>query len=166
MRFSSALPTTARERAYRTARGFTLVEVLVVVAMMGILALLSAPILSSNTQRDLLRDAATRVADLLNEARSSATAGRNASPYGVHFETTQAVLFEGATYVPAHPDNLTYAFEGDAAIQTVTITGGGSDIHFADHRGIPTESGTIVLADGAGNTRTITVNAAGMITAE
>lgn len=157
----------------RSPKGFTLLEALVVIAMMGAIALMTAPFLASSPARKDLELMAAEAVDALREAQSSAMSGRNNARYGVHFEAAKLVIFQGATYAPADPNNLARTFPGTVTITAVTLspggactvsTGGGNcDVHFATHRGTPTESGTVTFTDSAGNVKTVTVNVQGMI---
>lgn len=147
-------------------------ELLVVVAMVGMTALLAAPFLAGGTARESLDSYAAESVDALREAQSSAMSGRNNARYGVHFQSDRFVVFQGATYSPSDAANRARTFSADASVTAVSLSPGGScsvqagtgncDVHFADHRGVPTESGTITFTDASGATKTVTVNAQGM----
>lgn len=81
-----------KKSAKSNTRGFTLVEVMVVVAIMGILFALAAPNFLRGVQRQNLIQATNAAAVLVNKARSQALASefnttRNVEPggYGVRF---------------------------------------------------------------------------------
>ena len=155
-------------------RGFSIIEVLMVVAMTGVLSLMVAPYLSDILGRKDIGNYALEAMDSLREAQSSVMSGKNNARYGVHFEGAKFVFFQGATYSPADPNNVEHAFSGFANISAVSLAPGGvctlpagtgnCDVHYANHFGTPTESGTIVITDGT-NPKTVTVGAAGMIDA-
>jgi prepilin-type N-terminal cleavage/methylation domain-containing protein len=145
------------------SRGFTLLEILIVVAITASLALLAAPFFSGRVLVNVIDGTARKTADVLYEAQTSAMAGRNNVRYGVHFTTTTATLFEGASYSGADPNNVVYTFPGAVTASAITITGGGADIVFSSHKGIPVQTGTVTFTDTAGNTKTVSINAAGMI---
>lgn len=148
---------------YPARKGFTIIEVILVIAIMGSLAMLAAPFLSDTLSRNDLAIASDGAVDALREARSSSMSGRGTGLFGVHFETTKFVFFEGATYGASDPDNVTHALGGNVTITAIAISGGGSDVHFAGHKGEPTETGSITFTDVGGNVRTVTVNAAGLV---
>ena len=70
-------------------RAFTLIEIMIVVAIIGLMAALGAPSLLAMIQKDGMRKAVSDVADLLGDARAA------------------AILKGQTTYVSFHPgDNL------------------------------------------------------------
>ncbi len=153
-------------------KGFTLLETLVAVAMLSILSLLVAPLVRDTlTKSDVQRYAAEAV-DALREAQAAVMSGKNNARFGVHFEATKFVLFQGAAYSPSDPENVVHQFTGDSVITAVTLSPGGSctlpagtgncDVHFASRKGVPTESGTVTFVGSESLVRTVTVNAAGM----
>ncbi len=157
-------------------RGFTVLEVIVVIAMIGFVALLAAPFLSNSLASNDAAQSATEAVDSLREAQSSVMSGKDGARFGVHFEGTKFVLFRGAAYAPADPDNAVHALAGDVSVSAVMLAPGGAcalpagtgncDVHFANRRGAPTESGTITFTGSGGETKTVSINAAGMIDAD
>lgn len=152
--------------------GFTFLEVMVAVAIMSILSLLVVPLVRDQvTKGDVERFTAEAV-DALREAQAGVMSGKFNARYGVHFEATKVVFFQGATYSGADPNNVVHAFTGDTTVTAVTLSPGGActlpagtgncDVHFASRKGVPTESGTVTFTGAGGQTRTVTVNAAGM----
>lgn len=154
-------------------RGFTLIEILLVVTLTLVMAGLLAPILFDALSRGDARSYALQAVDSLREAQSSTMSGRANSRYGVHFEQGKLVMFQGATYSAVDTNNLTQSFSGRATIASVTFSPGGActvatgvgncDIHFARVRGTPTETGSVVITDLTGQSRTVTINAVGLI---
>jgi prepilin-type N-terminal cleavage/methylation domain-containing protein len=147
----------------RGSRGFTIMEVLVVIALMAVIALIVTPVLTSRVGTNVIDGTAKKAADILYEAQTSAMAGRNGVRYGVRFEASRVTMFEGASYSGADPNNLVYAFPTAVTASTIAITGGGADIIFSSHKGIPVQTGSITFTDTGGNAKTLTINGAGMI---
>ena len=145
------------------ASGFTIIEVIVVIAIIGFLSAIALPFLSTAIATNDLQIAGEEAVDALREAQSSSMSGRNAGRFGVHFETSQFVFFEGATYTVGAPTNVAHPLTGNVTASAITISGGGSDVHFASHKGEPAETGTIVFSDQSGDTRTVSINAVGMV---
>jgi type II secretory pathway pseudopilin PulG len=147
----------------------------VVIAMIGFVAALAAPFLSSTLQSNDAAQSATGAVDALREAQASVMSGKNNARFGVHFEGTAFVLFQGAAYVPADPGNVVHALTGMVSVAAVSLSPGGAcalpagtgncDIHFANRRGAPTESGSVTFTGAGSQVKTVTINAAGMIEA-
>lgn len=148
----------------RTARGFTLLELLIVVA---VLALLAGIILSSFTEfrnSKVLDTAVEDVLTLLSQARGDTLASKDDYQYGVHLEADRVVLYRGATYSGGDANNQTTMLDDALEITTITLVGGGSDILFDRLTGKTTQSGTFVIRveSDTAKTRTITVNGTGI----
>lgn len=130
------------------------------------------PVLSSALGGKTMANYVNEAADALREAQSSVMAGKNNARFGVHFEGTKLVFFQGAVYSAVDPNNVVHAFSGFVTVSAVTLAPGGAcalpvgtgncDVHFSNHRGTPTESGTVSFTDG-GNVKTVTIGAGGMI---
>ncbi|MBI4458023.1 prepilin-type N-terminal cleavage/methylation domain-containing protein [Candidatus Uhrbacteria bacterium] len=154
-------------------RGFTIIELMIIVAIMAIMAVMAAPYTAGTLASASLSTNADLASDALREAQSSATSRKSGGKFGVHFEATKFVFFEGAAYSGADPDNAVHSFTGEVTISAVTFSPGGActvatgsgncDIHFANHRGTPTETGSVVFSSVDGPTKTVSINAAGMI---
>lgn len=165
-RINVALPLSPfRERS----AGFSLVEMLIVLALfVGILGL-SVPFLRTFQTFQLLNDASEQITQDLRRAQTLAVAGvgtdgagnRN---HGVHFDISadQWTLFTGPTYVIGDPDNEAHTLSPAVDLASVALAGGGSSVIFTERAGRTTTTGTIVL-QSSGRQATITVNAAGRV---
>jgi len=156
----------------RERRGFTLVEIIIAVAVLAILAIVIAPYLTGQLPQKDAETYALEAGDALQEARSSVMSGQGNARYGVHFEAGKFVLFQGAAYSSTDANDVVHQLPGFAAVTAVSLSPGGAcavasgagncDVHFASHFGTPTETGTVTLS-GGGAVKTVTVGAAGMI---
>ena len=146
----------------QTKRGFTLIELLVMLAVMGAIVTFAEPMLSSFMFSQDASTSAAGAVDALRQAQSATMAGKSPGRWGVHFETNRYVLFQGAAYSAGAPENLTHELSAGVTVTGISLSGGGSDVHFADHRGVPTEAGTVTFTAATGKTNTVTVGAAGM----
>lgn len=157
----------------KNTRGYTMLEEIIVVAIMGMVGVMAAPYLFSAVGSNDLATTAQGAVDALREAQSSAMSRKNTGKFGVHFEAAKFVFFEGAAYSAGDANNVVHALSGQVAVSAVALSPGGSctvatgsgncDVHFANHRGAPTESGSITILNIDGPAKTVTVNAAGMI---
>jgi type IV fimbrial biogenesis protein FimT len=110
--------------------GFTLIELMVVVALVAILLSLAAPSFTSTLARKRLEGVASELATDLHYARSEAMQ-RNAS-VGVIFGTNCYVIFSPVNWESA-PLNCAAA-SGTGALKVVAIDGGTS-LNFAPRAG-------------------------------
>lgn len=144
--------------------GFTLVETLVVVTVLGLLVLIGFPKMSAALVRNDLRGARTTMVNMVAKARAAA----------VQTNRRTWINFQGNTaYVTASPRRNPGAGAVDtvgsiqnlATVYKVTMTAGAASIQF-DPRGIGTGFGantTIVLSRG-GYSSTITIDGLGRVT--
>lgn len=141
------------------SRGFTLVEVLLSVVIIGVLTGLSLPVYASfQTKNDLDVNTQT-LAELIRRANTYASAIRGDSAWGVRMAGTSATLFEGASYATRDTtQDETITFPG-------SITASGlTDIIFAKYTGTTANTGTVSLTAASTNdTKVITINAKGLV---
>jgi len=146
-------------------RAFTIIETLVIIAIIGVL-LIIVLFTFANKGADKQLDADTlNVKTLLEEARSLTTSAKDASSYGVHFETRKIVLFTGATYTAGLSTNKESLLSSTVEISNISLVGGGSNVVFNRLTGGTNQSGTVTLrlVANTSKTRTVTVNAVGVV---
>lgn len=149
----------------RRASGFSLIEVLLSVAIIAMLAGLSAPIYGSFQTRNDLDIAAQGVANALRRAQTYARGVSGDSQWGVEIQSTGATLFKGSVFAsrPTALDELT-------SIPATITPSGTTEIIYTKLEGLPTVSGSavttpvsITLTSSANEIRTLTINAKGMV---
>ncbi len=152
--------------ALRTPRrtGFTLVEIAVTISILvviGTLALVS--FIGSRNTRDLAT-AGQEIVSVLRKAQARALAGENNMTWGVHFDTTRAVLFRGPTYAGSTLTE-THLLPSSVTFYSVNLAGGGSDVIFSKITGSTEQPGSVELRiTGSGQTGfSITIDASGKI---
>lgn len=139
-------------------RGFTLIEMLLSVAIIALLAGLSLPVFQSFNTRNEVDISSQSLVSALRRAQVYAKAGYDESPWGVAVQQNNIVLYKGASYATrdAALDEIT------PVSPTTTITG-LNDIPFAQQSGLPQTSGSITLTNVDSETRTVTINTKGMV---
>ena len=144
--------------------GFTLLEILIIAAIALFLAIGSFSVYGNYNKSRSLEVSAQNIASLLKTARSKTLASNDASVFGVHFETSRAVLFKGATFSEPNVDNREYRLPGVVTISTINLNGGGNDIIFERLTGETQQFGTttVSLTDSS-KERNITISATGII---
>src|SRR3989344_248097 len=141
-------------------RGITLMEILVSIAILGMLNLIGLWYFSKATNAQALEKDKQGLVAILQEARSLALSSKNALQYGVHLEEFQTVLFKGSTY-----DNKDQKFNRAIHLSAQSLNGGGIDIIFSRLTGETNNFGTITLSliNSPFSSVTITINNGGVI---
>lgn len=102
-------------------RGFTLIEIVLVIAIMGILAAATTPYTVSFYKRFQLDSERNKFVSLLRQARTMSMAGENSQIHGIYITSSQFIIFEGATYA-TRDSTKDQTFSRESG---VTISGSG-----------------------------------------
>jgi prepilin-type N-terminal cleavage/methylation domain-containing protein len=140
------------------SRGFTLPELLVVIALMVAVAGLTLPSALRFYQNQIVDDTARSLQDALRRARQSAASRRNDSAFGVKIQSDRFILFQGSSFAgrtAAEDETTTYP-------ASVSVTGTFDEIVFSRLYATSSASGTISVV-GEGFTSAILINNAGKI---
>lgn len=141
-----------------SVRAFTLLEVLLSVAALTVIAGISLPIYQSFQVRNDLDIAATTVAQSCRRAEVLAQASDGDTNWGVHIQPGSIVLFQGTIYAVRNE-----TFDEIFTMPTSVVPSGMSDVVFEKFTGMPMTTGTTTLTSSTNETRTITINAKGMV---
>lgn len=139
-------------------RGFSLIEVLVVVAILGLLAAIGAPVFQSFLIRNDLDISANTLSLDLYRAQALSRAMARDNSWGVHIQNGSVTLFIGASYASRNS-----AFDETYIMPSVITPSGQTDYLFAKFSGLPMTTGATTLTASAQNTTTVTLNSKGMI---
>ena len=151
------------QQHYPQKNGFTLVEFLVVVAIIGIIAAVIVPSFSKFRNQQALQNSTNALISVLNEARTKTLASVNNTYYGVHLQSDAAILFVGGAYALGAATNETVYYESPVAMTSATLTGGGSDVKFDRLKGTTSQYGTITLALPDTTSHSVSVSATGTV---
>lgn len=144
-------------------RGFSLLEILLVVGIMGVLAAVIAFPLSSFRRAQTVRGATEDVSALIQEAQSMTLSSRDSSQYGVHLTTNSAVLFTGTTYNAGAATNRMMTIPNGVTLSW-SLAGNGATIVFERLSGETNQYGTITVSLSSPTvSRTITVSKLGSV---
>lgn len=138
--------------------GFTLLEVLLSIAIIGILAGISMPIYQSFQVKNDLDVAVNTIVQTLRRAQLLSQAVDGDSSWGVYMQNGSITLFQGADY-SSHDSNFDEVFD----VPTSITFSGIQEIVFTKFSGEPQTTGIITLNSSTNETRTITINEKGMV---
>ena len=138
--------------------GFTLIELLLSVAIIGILSGLSLPVYETFARRNDLDLTAQSAVAAIRRAEVYARAVQGDSTWGVKFQSSGITLFKGSTY--ASRDS---AFDETISLPGSIAISGLSEVQFAKLSAAPNTTGTVTLTSTTNDTRTLTLNAKGMV---
>lgn len=107
-------------------RGFTVIEVSVVVAIMGIMVGLSIVSLTPLIPRSNLRTSVNNLVSDLSFQQHKAMVGESNGAgirpaFGVHFQEDRYTMFEGITYSAASPDNIEIVLPDNVQFSNINI---------------------------------------------
>jgi prepilin-type N-terminal cleavage/methylation domain-containing protein len=127
-------------------QGVTLLEIMIVLAIVVILIAVVVPQFSRMRENQALKNAVIDVVSTLNKARSQTLASVDSSEYGVHFEANHVIIFKGVVYSAGVSSNEVTDVISPATISNISLTGGATDVYFSRLSGAPSKTGTITIA--------------------
>lgn len=145
-------------------QGFTLIELVVSIAIIVLLLAVIATPFRTFRNSKILDTSAEETLALLSEARGNTLSAKDGYQYGVHFESTQIVMYRGATYVSNDTNNKVVALDSAIEVSSVALAGGASDVLFSRLTGNTSQTGTVTLRikTDTAKTRTITIGGTGV----
>ena len=129
-------------------RGITIIELLVVLAVLGIIISVVTPQFSKIRENQVLKSGVQDVLSSLDKARSQTLASLNSSEYGVRFEADKIIIFKGAGF-SSSSDNEIIDIITPASITNVALGCTPPipcDIFFNRLSGSPSKTGTITVS--------------------
>ena len=139
-------------------RGFTMIEVMLSLAIIAVLAGISTPIYQSFQVRNDLDIAAVTIAQSMRRAQTLSEAIDGDTTWGVDVRSGSITVYKGASYI-ARDTTYDELFDMPGSI---TPSGIGGSV-FSKFTGLPQTTGTITLTSNANETRTITINSKGAV---
>lgn len=138
-------------------RGFTLIEVLLSISIIGLITGLSLPVYHSFAVRNDLDVAAQNVAESLRRAQVFSRGMSGDDSWGISLQSSSIVLFKGGTYATRDP-----AYDETTYLSSAISKSGLSEVVFTKRNGNPLTSGTVTLTSG-GDSIIVTINDKGTV---
>ncbi len=143
-------------------KGVTALELLLVIAMVGVIFSIALPSFNAMRNQQLLKATTLEVSSSINKARSQTLASVNSSEYGIHFQSDQIVIFRGQTYSSGDSNNEYITLTTPAFISDINLAGSVTDIYFNRLSGAPNTTGTITISVSS-LSQIITISATGIV---
>ena len=133
-------------------RGYTFVEIILVVAIMGILGLSAFSFGSSFLTRNHLKNATNELVSSLRTAQINSMSGKNGGEWGVEVTSTQIKLYMSGDPV----FDQTFDISKRVAVNT-------GNILFDHLTGNPSQALTFTVSNNIGESRIVSVNEVGIV---
>jgi prepilin-type N-terminal cleavage/methylation domain-containing protein len=110
----------------KVQRGFTVIEILIAIAIFAIIIALPSMLLYGTSRTDNLNFAYKQVKNSIGEAQvltvaSRSTDGQNPAQYGIYITTNSYVLFSGSAYNPNSATNEVTTLPSGVQFTTIQI---------------------------------------------
>lgn len=142
-------------------KGITIIEILIVIAVLGIIFSIVIPQFSKMRENQALKNGVQDILSSVNKARSQTLASLNSSVYGVHFQADKVIIFKGAVFSVGDAGNETIDITTPAIISNIALAGGGNEIYFNRLSGAPNTTGAVTVSTPA-YSKIITISATGV----
>ena len=146
-------------------RGFTFIEIIIVLAIIFIILTITMVSLGNFKENQYLKNNVNEAVSLINQARSRTLSSENFSQYGIHFASSQIVLFKGASYVAGDSNNIILPLSDFIEIPAISLEGGGSDLIFEKLNGKTNQHGSVIFRakNDFSKTKTIIIKITGLV---
>lgn len=140
------------------SKGFSLLEVILVIATIAVLAAVAVPVYSHLQVRNDLDVATNTTLQTLRRAQTLSQAVEGDSSWGVKLQSADITLFKGSSFAGRDTNfDEIYTLSGNV------IPSGISEIVFSKLLGNPNTTGTLTLTSTNNETQNITINLKGFL---
>lgn len=128
----------------KLVRGFTLIEILTIVAILAVLSTISIQVFNRYKERQALDLGAQIVAEALREARDQTLDSLEGSSYGVHLASSTVTIFKGPSFSEGAPENRERELVPPVIMASTTLS--GSDVVFERLSGATEDAGSLFIS--------------------
>lgn len=139
-------------------KGFTLLEILLVVAMMALITSFAPPVFMQLHNKIGLDSNITTYISSLHRAQDLSTAVKDDSAWGVKITNDNVTIFKGNSY-----EIRDQSFDEVSDFSLKVNVSGSSEFVFNKMYGTPMLFGTTTIANELGDTKDVSVNSTGLI---
>jgi len=139
-------------------RGFTIIEMLLSIALITVIAGIGIPIYQSLQVRNDLDVAVDSFVQSARRAQVLSRASDGDTSWGVYVASSTITVFKGSTYASRDSD-----YDETFAILTELTPSGVTEIVYTKFTGAPQTTGMTTLTSGANEVRNININEKGVI---
>ena len=141
-------------------KAFTLIELLLVTAIVLSVSVLAGQFYARFLGQNAVQNTADQIAQSMRKAQFYAMVSRKSasSGWGVNYGANLLTLYQGANF-----GGRNTALDEKFDINT-SLTVDNFDVNFGRITGIPGSTPTVTISGGQGTTKTVSVNAQGMVT--
>ena len=145
-------------------KAFTLLELLIAISIIMAVLFMSFNFFIKFGQKDALEKDKAGLISLMRNARLLSVASKDATAFGVHLESSKAVLFQGGTYVAGGANEKVMEFSKYVVMSGYALSQGTADIVFSRLTGNISNYGNITLSLTDNSTSTmITILQTGVV---
>ena len=131
-------------------KGITFIELLVVLAVLGIMVSIVLPQFSKMRENQVLKNGVQDILSSLDKARIQTLASLNSSNYGVYFQVDKIIIFKGTDFSTRDTTkDETINIITPATISNVALGNGSpisGEMFFNRLSGSPSTSGTVTIS--------------------
>lgn len=147
-----------KNRYQETKNGFSLLELLLSIALIALIASVFAPVYLSFHTRNNVDIASTTVVSALRRAQSLSKAIDSDSTWGVYIQSNNITVFRGSSYASRDSN-----FDENNNIPGGVTPSGLQEIVFSKLKGETSSTGNIELTSANNEVRTISINEKGTV---